>query len=57
LSLRERRRAIKVRGEARALRILVRNLVDNAVRYTPPGGTVRVSCRAEDDGGVLLRGG
>jgi two-component system OmpR family sensor kinase/two-component system sensor histidine kinase QseC len=31
-----------VRGERDALRTLVRNLVDNAVRYTPPGGRVRV---------------
>jgi two-component system OmpR family sensor kinase/two-component system sensor histidine kinase QseC len=36
-----------VTGDADALRVLVRNLVDNAVRYTPPGGAVRVRCRAE----------
>jgi signal transduction histidine kinase len=33
-----------VQGDAEGLRILVRNLIDNAVRYTPPGGTVRVKC-------------
>lgn len=33
-----------VRGNFDALGILVRNLVDNAVRYTPPGGRVEVSC-------------
>ncbi len=34
-----------VQGNREALRTLVRNLVDNAVRYTPPGGTVQVRCR------------
>ena len=31
-----------VRGEPDAIRTLVRNLVDNAVRYSPAGGTVKV---------------
>jgi signal transduction histidine kinase len=36
---------VRVRGDAESLRILVRNLVDNAVRYTPEGGRVRVRLR------------
>jgi two-component system, OmpR family, sensor kinase len=32
-----------VRGDADALRTLLRNLIDNAVRYTPAGGRVDVS--------------
>jgi two-component system sensor histidine kinase QseC len=32
----------KVTGQAEWLRVLIRNLVDNAVRYTPEGGQVRV---------------
>jgi two-component system sensor histidine kinase QseC len=31
-----------VTGQAEWLRVLIRNLVDNAIRYTPLGGTVRV---------------
>ena len=33
-----------IQGNREALRTLVRNLVDNAVRYTPPGGSVQVRC-------------
>ena len=43
-----------VPGSGRDLALLVRNLVDNAVRYTPPGGRVDVSVSAED-GKVILR--
>ncbi|WP_153147890.1 ATP-binding protein [Dechloromonas sp. H13] len=32
-----------VNGQAEWLRVLVRNLVDNAIRYTPPGGQLRVA--------------
>jgi signal transduction histidine kinase len=39
---------VTVRGDREALRTLVRNLVDNAVRYTPAGGRVRVRLRSSD---------
>ncbi len=42
-----------VRGDPEAMRILVRNLVDNAVRYTPPTGSVEVRCRTSAEGAVL----
>jgi two-component system sensor histidine kinase QseC len=37
-----------VTGQAEWLRVLIRNLVDNAVRYTPPGGQLLVSVAADD---------
>ncbi|HSZ07440.1 MAG TPA: ATP-binding protein [Steroidobacteraceae bacterium] len=37
---------VVVRGDRDALRVLVRNLVDNAVRYTPSYGSVQVRCLA-----------
>jgi two-component system OmpR family sensor kinase len=40
-----------VLGDPEALRTLVRNLVDNAVRYTPVGGTVDVSVQDSDQPG------
>jgi len=37
-----------------SMRVLVRNLVDNAIRYTPPEGKVMLTIAQEDDGVVLV---
>lgn len=42
-----------VDGDPALLGILLRNLVDNAVRYSPPGSAVRVDARTECGSGVL----
>jgi len=39
-----------VAGDAEALRTLLRNLVDNAVRYTPPGGRVDLTVENAPEG-------
>ena len=46
--------SVAVQGDADALRILVRNLIDNAVRYTPANGSVRVHVAAETGGGARI---
>ncbi len=45
--------SIAVMGNVTALSILVRNLVDNAIRYTPSGGFVRVDIFTTPDSVVL----
>jgi two-component system, OmpR family, sensor kinase len=44
----------RVRGQSEALAILVRNLVDNAIKYTPEGGQVDVSVISEADRVLLV---
>jgi signal transduction histidine kinase len=44
---------VPIRGDAESIRALVRNLVDNAVRYTPPGGSVQVRCTSSAEGALL----
>jgi signal transduction histidine kinase len=43
----------EIKGSSRDLALLVRNLVDNAIRYTKPGGHVRVSVADGLDGVTL----
>lgn len=42
-----------VRGDAELLQIVVRNLLDNALRHTPPGSTITV-CTRREHGDLLL---
>ena len=43
-----------VNGYAPALQILIRNLIDNAIRYTPTGGSVRLSLDRRQDATALV---
>ena len=43
-------------GDAEALALLLKNLVDNAIRYTPEGGRVEVAVRIIDGGAELVVG-
>ena len=49
----EAREAATILGVREHLRMLLRNLVDNALRYTPPGGRVDV-CVCKAAGGVAV---
>lgn len=40
-------------GNAESIRMLIRNLVDNAIRYTPPGGEVRLAVDMENNAAVI----
>lgn len=48
-----RSETVAVSGDRNGLHIMLRNLVDNAVRYTPAGGKIDVSAFAGPDGPVL----
>ncbi|HLJ61144.1 MAG TPA: HAMP domain-containing sensor histidine kinase [bacterium] len=43
-------KTLSVTADPDRLRQIVQNLVDNALRYTPRGGTVRITLRWENDG-------
>ncbi|HYL89297.1 MAG TPA: sensor histidine kinase N-terminal domain-containing protein [Burkholderiales bacterium] len=47
-------REVMVRGDATRLTEMINNLVDNAIRYTPPGGRVTVHVRAEPQPQIVV---
>jgi two-component system phosphate regulon sensor histidine kinase PhoR len=46
--------AAPIRGDARALDHVLMNLVDNALKYTPPGGRVTLRFRGDDPRALLI---
>lgn len=54
LDLREAPHRLTVMGDRRQLTSAVHNLLDNAIKYSPPGSTVRVSAETEGSSARLV---
>lgn len=45
--------SLTVQGDAVLLRLMVRNLYENAVRYSPAGSTIEIRLEAQDEGTLI----
>ena len=54
VSLAAKLERVPVEANRKDLRLAVRNLLENAVGYTPPGGNVSVTTRVDGDEGLLM---
>ena len=45
--------AVTLQGDGESLRIMLNNLLDNAIRYTPPKGQIDISIRQHTDRAVI----
>ncbi|QDU87461.1 Alkaline phosphatase synthesis sensor protein PhoR [Pirellulimonas nuda] len=46
--------SLAVKADPEGLRVILNNLIDNAIKYTPEGGRVRVSWRGEGEAGEMV---
>ena len=46
--------SIDINGDQGLLEVLLRNVIDNAIRYSPEGGELRVSCNVEANNQINL---
>lgn len=55
IQVRIERRGLHVLGDERRLRWAIGNVVDNAIKYSPPGGSLTLEVSGEKDGKAYLR--
>jgi signal transduction histidine kinase len=55
LQVQVERSGLYVLGDERRLRWAIGNLIDNAIKYTPPGGAVSLEIKGDEDGMARLR--
>ena len=45
---------VSIKGDISMIQRMIANLIDNAVKYTPPGGRIDVTARSDTDSRVVI---